>query len=316
MNQDFANRAAVIDIGSNTIKVIAGEKRDGSINILADETVETRISTGMVGEPPLLSPESMKAAVDAVRFLIHSITPPGSIPVEIVATSAVRDAGNREVLAEMIEESVGLSLTVLSGEEEALGIAMGIAREPGLDPDSEYTVSDLGGGSLEWIHRDQGKLVDTRSFNLGAVRLMNRFVSDPAAPLAAGAVHRIRQTCLDAFDDCIPRFDPNRNLTHWGTGGAFTITRRLMATANGVSLRDQSEEIPVSSIRAYAENLGSLPLSKRKMTPGLPESRADILPVALIVLSTLAGHAGIDTFRHSFNNLRVGRLANLLDVEC
>ncbi len=307
-------RAGVIDIGSNTIKILVGERRNGAVHILADETVECRISAGMYAAPPLLGAEAMQKSVEAVRTLLSKAKALGDFPVEIVATSALRDAANREAFAEMLHHAVSRPLKILSGEEEAQGIARGIGEERGLDPLSEYTVSDLGGGSLEWIHHRKGRVENAESLDLGAVRLLNRFVEDPEKPLSEQQVSNIRETCRILFADKIPKLSENAARTHWGTGGAFTITRLLMATEQGKPFREQPREIPVDRIRSYAERLGRLALPQRKTFPGLPETRADILPVALVIIATLADHLGVKVFRHSFNNLRMGRLVSLLEA--
>jgi len=306
-------RAGVIDIGSNTIKVLAGEKRNGEIHILADEAIEARISTGMTGDPPRLSLKAMETAVEAVRTLLRKTTRTESIPVEIAATSAVRDAANSREFSDRIQAATSIPLRILTGEEEAEGIARGIAQERGLDPQSDYTVNDLGGGSLEWIHQRAGTCQTALSMDLGAVRLLHRLVSNPADPLSGAEIRSIRDTCRLTFEKELPPLERDPLRTHWGTGGAFTITRLLMATEEGRPLRKQPREIPVTKIRSFAEQLGRLSLAERKNFPGLPETRADILPVALLVLDTLAEHTGAEVFRHSFYNLRMGRLALLLD---
>lgn len=313
MNDPAPLRAGIIDIGSNTIKILVGEKRTNEVHVLADRTVECRISTGMTSDPPRLATESMEAAVDAVQSLLDEARKVGTFPVEIVATSAVREAANKETFSAMMERTTSIPLQILSGEEEAQGIARGIGEERGIDSKSDYTVSDLGGGSLEWIHQRQGILQTAISLNVGAVRLLQRFVADPKQPLGRSEADAIRTTCREAFRKHLPTLPASPLRTHWGTGGAFTITRLLMASAEGRPFRDQPREIPVARIRSFADHLARLSLAERKDFPGLPETRADILPVALIILETLAAHTGVEVFRHSFHNLRMGRLALLLD---
>lgn len=313
MTHPTQHRAGVIDIGSNTIKILVGERNDGEINILVDKTVESRISAGMEYDPPRLNEKAMEDAVEAVSALVQTSRTIGSFPLEVVATSAVRDAVNRRDFALKIKSAVGLPLVILTGEEEARGIGRGIGEEPGLDPLSEYTVTDLGGGSLEWIHSQGGEIATALSFDLGAVRLLHRFVQDPDSPLRQTSSEKIRNHCRSVFEERLQKLPPVATRTHWGTGGAFTITRLLMATAAGRSFSDQPREIPVSTLADYAAILGDLPLTERKKFPGLPATRADILPVALHIIVTLAEFTGATFFNHSFNNLRMGRLALLLE---
>ena len=314
MNEPAIRRAAVVDIGSNTIKILVGESLPrGGVAVLHDQTIECRISRGMYAEPPRFTETAMHEAVGAVRTLLEGARPFEPGRVEILATSAVRDAENRDDFVRLIDECCGRPLRILTGAEEAAGIARGIAVEPDLDPGSDYTVADLGGGSLEWIHSRGGGIAHLASLDLGAVRLLHRFVPDPEAPLPPSARAAIRECCLHTFSRRLPRLEADPARRHWGTGGAFTITRLLLAAEGGRLLADQSNEIPLLDIQRLFGKLAALDLEGRKSFPGLPPPRADILPVALLVLEALASHTGADRFCHSFHNLRMGRLARLLE---
>ncbi|MFP4352792.1 MAG: Ppx/GppA phosphatase family protein [Puniceicoccaceae bacterium] len=314
MSGSAIRRAAVVDIGSNTIKILVGEALPGGgVVVLHDQSVECRISRGMYKELPRFTGTAMREAARAVRTLLEGARPFEPRQVEILATSAVRDAENRDDFVRLIDECCGRTLRILTGAEEAAGIARGIAVEPDLDPGADYTVADLGGGSLEWIHSRGGGIAHLASLDLGAVRLLHRFVPDPAAPLPPSAAAAIRDFCLDVFARSLPRLGSGPGRRHWGTGGAFTITRLLLAGESGRPLPDQSNEIPLRDIRRLSKKLAALDLEDRKSVPGLPPPRADILPVALVVLEALASHTGADRFYHSFHNLRMGRLAMLLE---
>lgn len=310
-----ARRAAIVDVGSNTIKILAGEKDPTGLKILHDETTECRISQGMYSTPPLFTRNAMESASIAIRNLLNRVQFLAPDRVEILATSAVRDAGNRDEFVEMVRAQTGLPLTILSGMDEASGIADGIAQEPSLNSESPYSISDLGGGSLEWIYRRDGKIQHLTSMQLGAVRLLHQFLPDPSQPLRESARDGIREHCLSVFRECIPPLALPNSTLHWGTGGAFTITRLLLATENGIPLQEQSKSIPLSEIHRIGNILSALPLEERQTYPGLPATRADILPVALVIIHSLAEFIEANEFHHSFCNLRMGRLARLLEME-
>ena len=306
-----SKRGAVVDIGSNTIKILVGEMNGDQLRILFDRTLECRISEGMYSSPPKFTEEAMKKASNGVAELLEFAQELSPERVEILATSAVRDAENREVFRAKIHANTGHRVTVLSGREEAAGIAMGVAQEPLLDPSQPYSITDLGGGSLEWIYCSSGEVEHMVSMDIGAVRLMNRFVKDPDAPLGSEVKTMIKNHCHDIMASSLPeRIEPHTN--HWGTGGAFTISRLILATENQVSLVEQSPSLPLRELRRIEHELSALPLAQRQHFPGLPKSRADILPVALIVIQALAERLGEADFKHSFYNLRMGRLAKLL----
>ena len=305
-------RAAVIDVGSNTIKVLAGEHSTTGLRILHDSTAECRISEGLYTNPPTLAEAAMDSAIQAICGLLDKIAPLEVGAVEIVATSAVRDAVNRDQFLERVARETGYPAILLSGKEEAQGIAEGIATEPAVHPASPYTVSDLGGGSLEWIYRAGGEIVHMTSMNIGAVRMMSRFIKNPEKPIHEEKKEAIRSFCIETLETNLPEPSQFGQATHWGTGGAFTLTRLLLATEKGVPLLEQSSQLPLAEIRRIEGILSSLPLMARKAYPGLPSSRADILPVALLIIQSIAEFSGADCFHHSFCNLRMGRLQRLL----
>tara|TARA_R100000027_G_scaffold62209_2_gene54173 strand:+ start:5374 stop:6315 length:942 start_codon:yes stop_codon:yes gene_type:complete len=304
--------AAVIDIGSNTIKVIVAQTSATGLKVLFDQTAECRISEGMYTEPPRFTSASMEAATAAIQTLLEKAAHYHPAHTEIVATSAVRDAENRGDFAKLIGDATHIPLRILSGKEEAMGIAQGIAQEPLVSADGPYSISDLGGGSLEWILQDGGKIAHLTSMQLGAVRIMNRFLQDPSSPISPDEKSAILSHCRAVYSEHLPATPPSADTSHWGTGGAFTISRLILATENGVELRDQSQVLHLRDIRRIEETLSKLPLSERQTYPGLPATRADILPVALIIIQALAEHVQTETFHHSFCNLRMGRVATLL----
>ncbi|MEM0965882.1 MAG: hypothetical protein AAGJ81_07025 [Verrucomicrobiota bacterium] len=304
--------AAVLDVGSNTIKILLGELLPNGIHILFEQTVECRISAGMYGLNRCLSSDAITGAVEAIEHLLESAAPYLPDSIEILATSAVRDADNRQDFLDLVFQRTGRSVTVLSGEEEALGIANGIAQEPALSVDTPLTVTDLGGGSLEWILKTGGLVNEVFSFELGAVKLMSLFVKDSSAPLDNETKASIRSHCGALFEEKITKDKIPLEATHWGTGGAFTISRLLLATENCVTMANQSSELALPDLRRIEEILSKLSLSDREKYPGLPRTRADILPVALNVILALGEVLEASSFHHSFYNLRMGRLANLL----
>ena len=314
-NEDsHPSRAGVIDVGSNTIKILAGERTAEGMKILFDQTAECRISEGMYSEPPRFTEVAMDQSALAIRGLLEQTRGLGLETIQVLSTSAVRDAENRKEFTQKVVEQTGLPLAILSGEEEAQGIANGIAQEPAVNAMAPYTVSDLGGGSLEWIFRNHGRIEKITSMQLGAVRMLNRCLPDATAPVSPSAKEAIRSHCLETFRRHLPADPLPTDCMHWGTGGAFTITRLLLATEKGISLKEQSQRIPIDEIQRIEATLSALPLAERQNYPGLPPTRADILPVALIIIQALAEFSRAQAFHHSFCNLRMGRLASLLGI--
>ena len=176
-------KVAVIDIGSNTIKALCVEDRDGRLHKLGAQSIEARLGGEQRDGRPWLTDERREAAVDAIRKLVDFVQAYDPDSVEAVATSAVRDAENQEQFRADIKRATGLTLRVLSEAQEAMLIGRGISCDPGLPDRNSFAAVDLGGGSLQLTQVKQGEITSVASFPLGAVRTTTRFCPhDPPEP--------------------------------------------------------------------------------------------------------------------------------------
>jgi len=304
---DAAAPVGVIDIGSNSIKcLVARMGRDGLIDNVYEQTLETRISRGIWGDNPVLAEVSIAAALESVGTLFAGMRAHGAERVRIVATSAVRDAANGSHFAEKVRAQTGVALEILCGDEEARLIGVGICQDRDLpfDPAQGFALTDLGGGSLELIDFGDGHVRARESFPLGAVRLTERFIGDPSLPLEARAAAELRAHVMETISASGIRLHPNLA----ATGGAVSVTRAIF-TARGSG---NSPVITRAALSSLARELSELALEDRKLTPALPHQRADIFPAALITLDAVMEYAGATEMVHSFCNLRFGIAAEML----
>src|SRR5512141_847533 len=124
---------AIIDIGSNSIKVLVAERTtDGRVHALASKTIDARISAGISRATPRLMDEGMSRGVNAVRELTAFAAPFRPEKTTVVATSAVRDAENGETFRGLIKSATGHEVRILSGDEEANLIGRGLTCDPSL----------------------------------------------------------------------------------------------------------------------------------------------------------------------------------------
>lgn len=153
---------AAIDIGSNTVQMLAGEIVAGEIRIAGQYLATTRLGEG----GNILSQKSIRDTVEALREIKRQLNEAGISDVRVVATSAVRDAANRRELLNAAREATGIEIEVLTGQEEArLSYLGATAYFKGAPP----LVLDIGGGSTEMIWEEEGQLKSV-SLDLGAVR--------------------------------------------------------------------------------------------------------------------------------------------------
>ncbi len=299
--------AAIIDIGSNSIKVLVARRAPGgALQVLKIRTVDARISAGISRSEPRLSPEGMARGLEAVRSLLDEAAAFAPASLRLVATSAVRDARNGEEFRALIRRETGQEVRILSGDEEANLIGRGLTCDPALAGLSNFYVFDLGGGSLECLAFRARRIEQAVSLPLGCVRLTERFVPDSSAPLEATVAAAIRAHTQAALRDSAFRFDLPADAAAVATGGTATTVRAMRGARSGVAFEGTQPIIPVAELADVLATLSVLPLAERKQIPGLPPARADVFPAALVTMLALAEIGGVREFRNSVYNLRYG----------
>jgi exopolyphosphatase/guanosine-5'-triphosphate,3'-diphosphate pyrophosphatase len=312
-NASLSPNVAVIDLGSNSIKLlIACKSIEGhQIMPLLNAVRETRVSAGIDASNPSINPRAFDSGLQSVRELYQMAQPYNPAVFRLVATSAVRDAVNGKEFMGKIFAETGLAGEILSGEQEALAIARGLAQDPLLAGKKDFFQMDLGGGSFEFIRVINGIVEAAVSLQLGAVRMLERFILNPKGIIVqeerrALRRHVIKQLELSGFD-----FNPH-HASLVATGGAFTVARMcLCAPVRGV-IEDTTPTLTRSALGGLADRLAAMPLAARAKIPFLPLQRADILPVALDTIVAAMDYAERCDCYHSLYNLRYGIAAEML----
>jgi len=304
---------AIIDIGSNSIKVLVAA-RDGSgvVQALRSQTIEARISAGISKSEPRLSEEGMVRGLAAVRDLLAAAAPFSPVKTVLVATSAVRDAVNGPDFRARVQAATGHEIRILTGEEEANGIGRGLTSDPALAGLRDFYVFDLGGGSLECLLFRDRKIAQAISLQLGCVRLTERFIKDPAAPLVVAESTALAVHVRDELKRSGFRFPVVAPAAVF-TGGSMSTVRALKGALHGVAMEDTPAIVATASLASLLDELAPLTLEQRKAVPGMPPGRADVFPAALVTMLAVADFAHIDRFHHSFHNLRWGLAAEALE---
>ncbi len=302
-------RFAIIDVGSNTIKLLVAERGDdGGLVTLEQRSLDTRISAGIGSDIPQLGEKGIAEGAAAVKILTQKASLYHPSRIIITATSAVRDAGNKMEFAEAVFAKTGLNLRILSDIEEARYIALGAAQDPFLSGLERFQMVDLGGGSLEFIDFSEGFPIQAISLKLGAVRLMELHVENARKPMVDSEIHQITQTVRKRIIESGFQF-ANGEVPLVGSGGAFSYTRSMLAREKALKQENTPNRLDVADIEKLFSKISAMTIEERCSLPGLPPTRADIFPVALLTLSTLARVAQRDSFLHTFYNLRFGLAA-------
>ncbi|MDQ4049097.1 MAG: Ppx/GppA family phosphatase, partial [Actinomycetota bacterium] len=181
-------RLAVIDMGSNSFRLVVFQYEPGSWWALADEIREpTRVGAGM-GDEGLLKPRPMERALHTAAVFSSFLGASGVEQVHAIATSAIRDAANRDELLAAIRDRTGLRVRVISGAEEAWYGYLAIVNSLTL---SDGFGIDVGGGSVQLMQIEGRRLVEAESVRLGAVRVSEAFLpGEDASPKQLKALRK------------------------------------------------------------------------------------------------------------------------------
>jgi len=293
-------RIAIIDLGSNTARLIVMNAIPGYAYRLEDEVREVvRLRQGMTKDG--LSEAAMARGFSTLRLFKRFCDSTGVNTILPIATSAVREADNGPAFVERVRREIGISLRVLDGEREAYYDTIGALNEV---PMTQGFVVDIGGGSVQVSEVRAGRFYQGQALTLGALALTERFVrSDPIKKAEFEAVRAEIERQLDK----VPWLTQRRNKPLVGLGGTIRNLARIeverqtypLYTLHGFTLTRASVE---DSIALFRE----LPLAERQKIPGLNSDRADIILPGAMVLLAIVERLGADALTIAVNGLREG----------
>ncbi len=300
--------AAIIDIGSNSIKILVARRIPGTGQLTSEKykTLDVRISAGISRATPRLGEDGMTRGLAAIQELLADAAPFSPAKIVLVATSAVRDAVNGDEFRQRVLAATGHTLRILTGDEEAELIGRGLTSDPALAHLRDFYVFDLGGGSLECLAFRARRIPQALSLPLGCVRLTERFIPDPALPLTPACQRAISEHTRETLLKSGFRFDLPKGTPAVGTGGTITTARTILGLRDGKTLSETPASVSTAQLRELLARVGESPLEKRRLIPGLPPARADVFPAALVTMLAVADLGAFPGFENSLHNLRWG----------
>ena len=303
---------AAIDIGSNSIKLAIGEAEDGQIRIVETERVTLQMGRQVEADGCIGADMTQKVA-KAVSKLATKARLAGARRIDVVGTSAAREARDGDRFAAAVSAAAGVPMRCLSGDEEAHLVSRSIEVAVGM-PLREAVMVDIGGGSTEIVRCDGGLVVSRTSLPVGAVRLAHRFGLDGSTATTDAQRTKLDASIAEAMQDLQPG---SPGIRAFGCGGTVSVAGRLLhfgmpPTGLGSSGADRMliEPDQVQELRA---TLDAANLDERIELTGLKEKRATILPAGLAILDAVMKHLTIDELQVHEHGIRVGLLADLAE---
>ncbi|MEU3184323.1 Ppx/GppA phosphatase family protein [Streptomyces sp. NPDC006923] len=283
-------RVAAVDCGTNSIRLLVADADPGTGELTdLDRRMEiVRLGQG-VDRTGRLAPEALERTFAACREYAAAIEAHGAERIRFVATSASRDAENRDEFIGGVLDILGVEPEVITGDQEAEFSFTGATRElPGRD---SYLVVDIGGGSTEFVVGED-RVRAARSVDIGCVRLTERHlvrdgvVSDPPAPEEIAAIRADIEAALDLAEETVPLREPR---TLVGLAGSVTT---VAAIALGLKEYDSAaihhSRISYEQVEEITGRLLAATHDERAAIPVLHPGRVDVIGVgALILLSVM-----------------------------
>jgi exopolyphosphatase / guanosine-5'-triphosphate,3'-diphosphate pyrophosphatase len=266
-------------MGSNAIRFMIAETTDSGHQTLESYRLPVRLGeavfrTGRIPEAAIAD------TVDAFRRFRATCERMGVKRTRAIATSAMRDASNRDVLVHRVQEAAGFDIDVISGTQEAYLLKLGVETKIDLSKGRSLLV-DLGGGSVEVVVVEDGNVASANSYRLGALRMLEAFRdSDPSMFVdlmqqhLKGLNHRIKEHLEGGKID-----------RYAAVGGNIDSLADLVSSRIGANQQDQVDACRLSELKQAVLELATLTPEQRIATYGFRPDRADtILPAGLVYL--------------------------------
>jgi exopolyphosphatase/guanosine-5'-triphosphate,3'-diphosphate pyrophosphatase len=305
-------RRAVIDVGTNSVKLLVADVQGDLVIPLVEESEQTRLGRGFY-QDHTLQPEAIADTARAVAQFVTCAREFNAASTRVIATSAARDARNQDELIAAILDMAGLPVEVISGEQEAEWAYQGVRSDPSLTG-QRLLILDVGGGSTEFILGQAAHPQFCQSFALGSVRLLEQVCpSDPPSPAELQQCRAMLQTFFAAQIKPVlaPRLaDGPPGTTLIGTGGAATILARMDNALDKYHRHViESARISRAAVEDWTAKLWAMPLAERRTIVGLPPKRADIILAGVAIYEAVLREFDFPEMRVSTRGLRFAAAA-------
>ncbi len=273
-------RVAVIDIGTNSTRLLIADVDGTEVDEIYRESRVTRLGRG-VDYSGQLSSEGIEAVCEAIASYVALINEEEAHEIMVIATSAVRDAENGSAFVAELRERFALDCQVIDGDREANLTYLGTSS--GRDPDENLLVIDIGGGSTEMIVGRGPEVVFHTSLQAGVVRHTERILTgDPpdSAELEALArdISKLVQTALDGVE--LPEID--RAIAVAGTPSSLAAIDLELEPYDPAAI--EGHRLPLGTVQWWLSRLASIPLEERQQVPGLHPDRAQAIVAGVVIL--------------------------------
>lgn len=296
-----ARRQAVIDIGSNSVRLVIYDGPRRAPMPICNEKALCGLGRD-TGADGALNPAAVEYALATLRRFRSLIEEHGNPPTRVIATAAVREAKDGAAFVEAIGE-LGFAAKIIGGGEEARLAALGVVS---CEPGATGLVGDMGGGSLELVALNGGEVRDSASLSIGPLRLIQ----------ACGGKIADAPMIIDAALGAVPWIKAAGLKTLYSVGGAWRALARIHMRVRSYPLSvlhhyefSTADAVEICELVAKQSRRSLLEI------PGIPLRRLDTLPYAALVFKSVLVKSRVESVMVSAGGLREGLLYNDLSAQ-
>lgn len=294
---------AVIDLGTNTFHLlIAYPAAGGRFTEVYRERRFVKLAEEGIS---YIGPQAWSRGMDAMQAFARAIGSYEVSQVRAIGTAALRTAANGSDFVREVWEKTGITIQLIDGQEEARLIHQGVALAVPFRA-STRLLMDIGGGSVEFILADADEVYWSVSLPIGVAVLHKQFHT--VDPISAAQQEALRQFLAEALQPLATQLLRHPVTELVGASGTFDVLETYLSD------RSDPTVLEVATIAPFRDRLVAMPLNERLQMEDMPPARAEMLPVALILLDVVIQLAAIQRVRVSPYALKEGVLAEMCQV--
>lgn len=289
-------KKAVIDLGSNSFKLLVAEKSSKGLRKIFEDKVFVHLSAF---QDELPKGEKAQPIIDAIKVLVKSALNQGAQQVVLVATSYFRGYGREAWIKNLlVKEGLNYPIHVISGEDEATLIAEGVLAEV---PDESFLVMDIGGGSVEFIAVNNRKVSSVRSFDIGVRRWSEKFSSDQG--ISGLSIEEIKKHLMDEVSSYLSSVKPTLLV---GAAGSFETFFSVMEKKYYTTEKASNHLLSVNDLSSHLQLLMHATEEERKSNEFIEDARVKFIPFAALLTDFVIEVTQVKRLKIATNALKEG----------
>jgi exopolyphosphatase / guanosine-5'-triphosphate,3'-diphosphate pyrophosphatase len=301
-----------VDIGTNSVRLLVVRINPNfSYTIISQEKEVIRLGEEEFKDN-VLKPDAMERAIFVCGKFAELAKTYGASEIVAVGTSAIREAHNQSEFLQKILDKTGLRVRVISGEDEARLICLGVSSGINIGEEKAIFI-DLGGGSTEIAIGNQHECLYLQSLRLGAIRLTSQFIGEGwTGPVGITNYRRIKEYACSKIHVVKAKVQEHGARLAWGSSGTLINLAEITNKIFKKNVNGDNLTLTRKNLKKLATLLSSLPLDERKKIPAINSDRADIIVAGAAIIEAIMGELGLEEIKVSHRELRDGLLVDYL----